>query len=61
MSAVHPQGGDAFERTVRGDVWYLKPIRWTPDGESEPRELKIITQNFNGPCSLISLCAPRPC
>ncbi|KZV97434.1 DUF544-domain-containing protein [Exidia glandulosa HHB12029] len=48
--------GDSVERTLRGDIWYLKPIHWTRHGEDAPRELKIITQNFNGPCSLISLC-----
>ncbi|EJD49038.1 DUF544-domain-containing protein [Auricularia subglabra TFB-10046 SS5] len=47
---------DEFDRSVRADIWYLKPVLWQPAPEHPPRQLKIITQNFNGPCSLISLC-----
>ncbi|EIN03915.1 hypothetical protein PUNSTDRAFT_55772 [Punctularia strigosozonata HHB-11173 SS5] len=36
------------------DVWYLKTIEFG-DGESRQRR-KIITQNFNGPCSFIAIC-----
>ncbi|KAF5346135.1 hypothetical protein D9758_009937 [Tetrapyrgos nigripes] len=36
------------------DVWYLKNIEF---GEGEQRKaFKIITQNFNGPCSFIAIC-----
>ncbi|KAK7464309.1 hypothetical protein VKT23_006477 [Stygiomarasmius scandens] len=36
------------------DVWYLKTIEF---GEGEQRkQFKIITQNFNGPCSFIAIC-----
>ncbi|KAG2114837.1 hypothetical protein DEU56DRAFT_841746 [Suillus clintonianus] len=38
----------------RADVWYLKEIAF---GSAETkRRLKIITQNFNGPCSFIAIC-----
>lgn len=38
----------------RADVWYLKEIAF---GRTETkRRLKIITQNFNGPCSFIAIC-----
>ncbi|KAF9014066.1 hypothetical protein BDQ17DRAFT_1386609 [Cyathus striatus] len=32
------------------EVWYLKKISF------RGKELKIITQNFNGPCSFIAIC-----
>ncbi|KIM36382.1 hypothetical protein M413DRAFT_449253 [Hebeloma cylindrosporum] len=32
------------------DVWYLKSIQFNG------RKLRIITQNFNGPCSFIAIC-----
>ncbi|KAL1743946.1 hypothetical protein HDZ31DRAFT_64557 [Schizophyllum fasciatum] len=42
------------ERALRADVWYLKEIAF---GEGEERKnYKIITQNYNGPCSLIAIC-----
>ncbi|KAL1735316.1 hypothetical protein EV714DRAFT_200727 [Schizophyllum commune] len=42
------------ERALRADVWYLKEIAF---GEGEARKnYKIITQNYNGPCSLIAIC-----
>ncbi|KAG2101578.1 uncharacterized protein F5147DRAFT_616394 [Suillus discolor] len=38
----------------RAEVWYLKEIAF---GSTETkRRLKIITQNFNGPCSFIAIC-----
>ncbi|KAG2073095.1 DUF544-domain-containing protein [Suillus decipiens] len=38
----------------RAEVWYLKEISF---GSAETRrKLKIITQNFNGPCSFIAIC-----
>ncbi|KAJ8596699.1 hypothetical protein M405DRAFT_725644 [Rhizopogon salebrosus TDB-379] len=38
----------------RADVWYLKEIAFAT---AEPkRRVKIITQNFNGPCSFIAIC-----
>ncbi|KAG1735291.1 uncharacterized protein EDB91DRAFT_1144738 [Suillus paluster] len=38
----------------KADVWYLKEIAF---GSTESkRKLKIITQNFNGPCSFIAIC-----
>ncbi|XP_006458915.1 hypothetical protein AGABI2DRAFT_191036, partial [Agaricus bisporus var. bisporus H97] len=37
------------------DVWYLKDILFgPPDAPKQP--FKIITQNYNGPCSLIAIC-----
>ncbi|KAG8212813.1 hypothetical protein J3R82DRAFT_11106 [Butyriboletus roseoflavus] len=38
----------------QAEVWYLKAIVFG-SGESR-RRLKIITQNFNGPCSFIAIC-----
>lgn len=32
------------------EVWYLKPITFAG------RHIRIITQNFNGPCSFIAIC-----
>lgn len=37
--------------------WGLKPIHWPP--EQPNRVLRIITQNENGPCSFIAICASR--
>ncbi|KAF8838025.1 DUF544-domain-containing protein [Paxillus ammoniavirescens] len=38
----------------QAEVWYLKEIVF---GSSDlKRRLKIITQNFNGPCSFIAIC-----
>ncbi|KAF8919479.1 hypothetical protein CPB85DRAFT_1276801 [Mucidula mucida] len=38
----------------QAEVWYLKEIAF---GTSESRTpVKIITQNFNGPCSFIAIC-----
>ncbi|KAK0186690.1 hypothetical protein F5146DRAFT_1113646 [Armillaria mellea] len=34
------------------EVWYLKEIYFG----TERRPIKIITQNFNGPCSFIAIC-----
>lgn len=34
-------------KASRADVWYLKPIRFH-EGNGLEREVKIITQNFNG-------------
>ncbi|KAK0450321.1 uncharacterized protein EV420DRAFT_1274869 [Desarmillaria tabescens] len=36
------------------EVWYLKEIHFGT--ESSRRPIKIITQNFNGPCSFIAIC-----
>lgn len=36
------------------DVWYLKEIQYGQQGNK--RTYKIITQNFNGPCSFIAIC-----
>ncbi|KAF8515398.1 hypothetical protein BU17DRAFT_76899 [Hysterangium stoloniferum] len=38
------------------DVWCLKNIEWTPNPQIPKRQVKIITQNFNGPCSFIAIC-----
>ncbi|KIJ52637.1 hypothetical protein M422DRAFT_58735 [Sphaerobolus stellatus SS14] len=38
------------------DIWYLKQIEWSPSPESPPKAVKVITQNFNGPCSFIAIC-----
>ncbi|KAF8344757.1 hypothetical protein F5887DRAFT_969764 [Amanita rubescens] len=36
------------------EVWYLKNITFGLGGNK--KQYKIITQNFNGPCSLIAIC-----
>ncbi|KIY42879.1 DUF544-domain-containing protein, partial [Fistulina hepatica ATCC 64428] len=41
--------------TSSADVWYLKEIQFGSSPETR-RPFKIITQNFNGPCSLIAIC-----
>ncbi|KIP11011.1 hypothetical protein PHLGIDRAFT_125140 [Phlebiopsis gigantea 11061_1 CR5-6] len=38
------------------EVWYLKEILFRPGPEVPPRRFKIITQNYNGPCSFIAIC-----
>ncbi|EKM57873.1 uncharacterized protein PHACADRAFT_116301 [Phanerochaete carnosa HHB-10118-sp] len=38
------------------EVWYLKEIHFKPDPDAPPRRFKIVTQNFNGPCSFIAIC-----
>ncbi|KAF9064032.1 hypothetical protein BDP27DRAFT_1334147 [Rhodocollybia butyracea] len=44
---------DNYQNSI-SDVWYLKNIEF---GEGESRKsYRIITQNFNGPCSLIAIC-----
>ncbi|KAI0069801.1 DUF544-domain-containing protein [Panus rudis PR-1116 ss-1] len=50
-------GGDnASVQTSLEEVWYLKDITFKPDSDAEPKQLKIVTQNFNGPCSFIAIC-----
>ncbi|TFK50184.1 DUF544-domain-containing protein [Heliocybe sulcata] len=41
-------------RSSQEDVWYLKEIVFGSAPSRRPR--KIITQNFNGPCSFIAIC-----
>ncbi|KAH8094508.1 hypothetical protein BXZ70DRAFT_908913 [Cristinia sonorae] len=41
------------------EVWFLKEItfRYPPNStDAAPKRVKIITQNFNGPCSFIAIC-----
>ncbi|KAF9450491.1 DUF544-domain-containing protein [Macrolepiota fuliginosa MF-IS2] len=42
-------------QSSQAEVWYLKNIFFGSPGE-EKRPFKIITQNFNGPCSFIAIC-----
>ncbi|KAJ7183633.1 hypothetical protein C8R46DRAFT_884821 [Mycena filopes] len=45
---------DPSLQSSEADVWYLKRISY---GTSDTKqELKIVTQNFNGPCSFIAIC-----
>ncbi|KAK7055908.1 fam63a-like protein [Favolaschia claudopus] len=45
---------DPSLHTSEAEVWYLKRISF---GFTDTKqELKIITQNFNGPCSFIAIC-----
>ncbi|OBZ72147.1 Protein FAM63A [Grifola frondosa] len=38
------------------EVWYLKDIYFRPEPDTPPKHFKIVTQNFNGPCSFIAIC-----
>ncbi|KAM5544808.1 hypothetical protein V8D89_001706 [Ganoderma adspersum] len=38
------------------EIWYLKEISFRPVPEAAPRMYKIVTQNYNGPCSFIAIC-----
>ncbi|KAF7789771.1 hypothetical protein EIP86_000717 [Pleurotus ostreatoroseus] len=52
----HPARDDADVRASMEEVWYLKDISFRPDPAGPPKRFKIITQNFNGPCSFIAIC-----
>ena len=54
--AEEPAKEQAPKKVARVE-WGLKPIHWPP--EQPERVLRIITQNENGPCSFIAICAPR--
>ncbi|KAH7907206.1 hypothetical protein BJ138DRAFT_525164 [Hygrophoropsis aurantiaca] len=41
---------NAYLKSSQAEVWYLKDISF------EGASTKIITQNFNGPCSFIAIC-----
>ncbi|KAJ7471021.1 hypothetical protein FB451DRAFT_1252785 [Mycena latifolia] len=45
---------DPSLQTSEADVWYLKKISYGT-GDTK-QEIKIVTQNFNGPCSFIAIC-----
>ncbi|KAL6301503.1 hypothetical protein BKA93DRAFT_828155 [Sparassis latifolia] len=38
------------------ELWYLKDITFRLSSDSPPKQVKIVTQNFNGPCSFIAIC-----
>ncbi|KAF5359394.1 hypothetical protein D9756_002911 [Leucocoprinus leucothites] len=42
-------------QSSQAEVWYLKDVLFGAPGE-EKKGYKIITQNFNGPCSFIAIC-----
>ncbi|KAJ7315341.1 hypothetical protein DFH08DRAFT_421388 [Mycena albidolilacea] len=45
---------DPTLQSSEAEVWYLKKISF---GTSDTKqEVKIVTQNFNGPCSFIAIC-----
>jgi len=44
------------DSSIGQDVWHLKHIEWTPSPQAPKKQVKIITQNFNGPCSFIAIC-----
>ncbi|OSC96954.1 hypothetical protein PYCCODRAFT_1420247 [Trametes coccinea BRFM310] len=61
LTASHPAQHAAFEshnsvQTSLEEVWYLKEIQFKPDPSGPSRKYKIVTQNFNGPCSFIAIC-----
>ncbi|KAG7090070.1 hypothetical protein E1B28_011687 [Marasmius oreades] len=41
-------------QSSEAEVWYLKDIEFGEDDAK--RRVKVITQNFNGPCSFIAIC-----
>ncbi|KAJ6489069.1 hypothetical protein C8R45DRAFT_993554 [Mycena sanguinolenta] len=45
---------DQNVQASEAEVWYLKKISFGTDDTKQ--EVKIITQNFNGPCSFIAIC-----
>lgn len=47
-AAAHPDA--PTQLSSQAEVWFLKDISFNG------RRVKIITQNFNGPCSLIAVC-----
>ncbi|KAJ7505594.1 hypothetical protein B0H11DRAFT_1975224 [Mycena galericulata] len=45
---------DPTLQSSEAEVWYLKKISYgTADSK---QDIKIVTQNFNGPCSFIAIC-----
>ncbi|KAH9918906.1 uncharacterized protein BXZ73DRAFT_52668 [Epithele typhae] len=48
-------GNEVIQESIE-EIWYLKEISFRPTPTAEPRKYKIITQNFNGPCSFIAIC-----
>ncbi|KAH9838654.1 uncharacterized protein C8Q71DRAFT_752338 [Rhodofomes roseus] len=52
---VSHQSQDNLRESME-ELWYLKEISFRPSPDTEPRTLKIITQNYNGPCSFIAIC-----
>ncbi|KAL1949914.1 hypothetical protein VTO73DRAFT_8795 [Trametes versicolor] len=54
ISAEHASSDNVKESIE--EIWYLKEISYKPDVDGPPRRYKIITQNFNGPCSFIAIC-----
>ncbi|KAJ8071976.1 hypothetical protein AAF712_009669 [Marasmius tenuissimus] len=64
-SSSHASSSSEIEETPRNtrensiqsseaEVWHLKPIEFG-EGDAKKR-VKIITQNYNGPCSFIAIC-----
>jgi len=55
LQVTGPSQSDAQSfKSSEAEVWYLKEIIF---GEGENRQRRrIITQNFNGPCSFIAIC-----
>ncbi|KIK88463.1 hypothetical protein PAXRUDRAFT_831809 [Paxillus rubicundulus Ve08.2h10] len=56
--SLHASMSERIEQTSihssQAEVWYLKEILFGP--RDSKRRIKIITQNFNGPCSFIAIC-----
>ncbi|KAI0363849.1 hypothetical protein BV20DRAFT_82199 [Pilatotrama ljubarskyi] len=50
-----PSSNDSVQTSLE-EVWYLKEISFKSDVDGPPRRYKIITQNYNGPCSFIAIC-----
>ncbi|KAJ7068891.1 hypothetical protein B0H15DRAFT_871782 [Mycena belliarum] len=42
-------------QSSEAEVWYLKTISYGALSDSK-KTIKIVTQNFNGPCSFIAIC-----
>ncbi|EMD33380.1 hypothetical protein CERSUDRAFT_117993 [Gelatoporia subvermispora B] len=55
MAETTPEHEHSVETSMH-EVWYLKEISFQPEPEAPTRRVKIVTQNFNGPCSFIAIC-----
>lgn len=51
-----PARGNPHQETQEDDQeWPLKTVTWPPFSKA-PREVKILMQDLNGPCSFLALC-----
>ncbi|THH01689.1 hypothetical protein EW026_g1054 [Hermanssonia centrifuga] len=55
MAGTENQENASVQASLK-EVWYLKEISFRSTPDSAPRRFRVITQNFNGPCSFIAIC-----